>query len=238
MVASVASQIVNDFNNFTDVKSETEVDDEDKILETSEEDKSKFINYQTECSITEISTNEVRSEEIILQKKTKYESCAYVAIHNDNKATFEVGHTSRDNEHLNNLADVKNETVTHDDDKKISEILEENKSQFNSNETELFPMTTIETNGISDAQRTEFNNGEDDEVVVVESKRLENVNENDDAKEFGNGDDDDNAAGETYGQYLYRMLRPGEDHENGITPKNINSTTSINDHVANGSSSY
>ena len=82
----------------------------------------------------------------------------------------------------------------------------------------------------------DFNNGEDDVVVEV-SKNPENVKDNDDIKEFGNGDDDNQVAVETHEQYLYRMLRPGEDHENGITAKDINSTTSINDHVAYGSSS-
>lgn len=74
LVISVASEVVYDINNFTDVKSETEVDDdEDNILETSEEHKSKFIFYETECSRTEISTNAVRSQETILQKKTRSE---------------------------------------------------------------------------------------------------------------------------------------------------------------------
>ena len=75
LVLSVASEVVYDINNFTDVKSETEVnDDEDKILETSKEHKISFMNYETECLRTEISTIEVRSEQTILQKKPRSDS--------------------------------------------------------------------------------------------------------------------------------------------------------------------
>ena len=314
-VISVASEVVYDINNFTDVKSETEVnDDEDKILETSEEHKSKFIFYETECSRTDISTNAVRSQETILQKKTRSESFTCVAIEREENATLEVSLRSRDNEHLNNLAEVKNETVTHEDNKKISEILEDNKIKFIDNETELLSVTKKETNDslcagrtdiifaqngekvctysshpdvnsdttditvlfenkeIKDAEPNKVNdenvqgaenefkalnsdkdaenveesknppndnnnentkdvdNGEDNEVAVEESKNTENVNNNDITKEFGNVENG-------HGEYLYRLLRPGEDYENGITPKNINSTISINDHVAKESSS-
>ena len=328
LVISVASEVVYDINNLTDVKSETEVnDDEDKILETSKEHKIKFINYETECSITEISTIEVRSEETILQKKTRSDSFTCVAIDREDNATLEVSLKSRDNEHLNNFEDVKNETMTHDDDKKISVSSEENIMKFTDNETELFSITKKETNDSLGAERMdfifaqndfkeccenvctfsshpdvysdttditvlslskeikgtepnkdnndnvgdaedefkalnsdkdaengeesknpanvknnentkEFNYGEDDEIVVEEFKHTENVNDNDNSREFGNGEDDVQVVAETHRQYLYRMLRPDEDHGNGITPKDINSTTSINDHVAYGSSSF
>lgn len=309
LVVSVASEVEYDFNNLTNDKSETELDeDEEKIFKTSEEHKV----YETEFSITEIATNEELSEKHILQKKTRSESFACVATDRDDNVTLKVSLRSRDIEQLNNFAGVKNETVTRDDDNKISETSEENKIRFINNKTQLFSRANIETNGNLDAERTEIifaqndfqeccesdttditvmfgrkeiniaepnkvndenvkdaenefkassfdkecekseksknpanvknnentkdsNNGENDDVVVEVSKNPENVNDNDDIKKFGNGDNQ--VAVETHEQYLYRMLRPGEDHENGITAKDINSTTSINDHVAYGSSS-
>ena len=52
----------------------------------------------------------------------------------------------------------------------------------------------------------DFDNGVDNDVAVEESKNTENLN-NDITKEFGNGEDD-------HREYLYRLLRPGEDYEN------------------------
>ncbi|XP_052693425.1 uncharacterized protein LOC128171695 [Crassostrea angulata] len=45
---------------------------------------------------------------------------------------------------------------------------------------------------------------------------------------------EDNAIDEE--RFLYRLLRPGESYNMGIEPKNVYSNTSINNHVANGSS--
>lgn len=82
---------------------------------------------------------------------------------------MEVNLRSRDNEHLNNLAEVKNETVTHEDNKKISEILEDNKIKFIDNETELFSIAKKETNDSFCAGRTDIIFAQNGEKVCTYS---------------------------------------------------------------------
>ena len=119
-------------------------------MESSEDHKFKCINYETECAITKISTNDVRSVENILQMKIRSESCTCEAIDREDNATLEINLKCEDNVHLTNLSNFKIETVSHDDDKKIPEILEENKIKFINNETELFSLTKTVTNGSSE----------------------------------------------------------------------------------------
>lgn len=80
--------------------------------------------------------------------------------------------------------------------------------------------------------------GDESDANLAENE----CNDSDSTPESGNQTVTSEKSGEhneiDEGRFLYRLLRPNEDYDHGLRPKNFNSNTSIDDHVANGSCDF
>lgn len=133
--------------------------------------------------------------------------------------------------------DIKFDTIDDAQEKEASlDNCVKHQSQINLQETGISNKGPISLGVLEDSNvQIEQRDVPDANVMENECKNLVSTTESENQSTTSEASgQEDNAIDEE--RFVYRLLRPGESYNMGIIPKNVYSNTSINNHVAHGSS--